>query len=65
MGKDKYTFETDEFRYIINFKEMTQENTDRQYQTKRNIKRRPDDKPSQTYVLSIYISPISDHFLHL
>ena len=44
---------------------MTQENTDQQYQTKRNIKRRPDDKPSQTYVLSIYISPTSDLYLRL
>lgn len=45
FGKDIYVFATDQFRYVINFKEMNQENIDERGGTKRRVKRRPGDKP--------------------
>ena len=65
VGKEKHIFQTPEFKYVINFKEMIQENIDPRYRTKRNIKRRPDDKPTQTYVLLTYISYFCNLLLRL
>lgn len=40
-GDEFVTFKTNEFDYILNFAEMTQQNQDSRYLTKRSVRRRP------------------------